>query len=90
MRHYFDKRCASGPKSKDFRPTIKSFLSKKGSGGGSEIILCENEKMVSSQSEVSEVFNELFVNVAKDIGNTSKNCNPEFSDRDFLIYTCLV
>ena len=80
MRHYFYERCAGGPKSKDFWPTIKPFLSKKGSGGGSEIILCENEKMVSSQSEVSEVFNVFFVNVAKDIGNTSKDYNPDFSD----------
>ena len=80
MRHYFYERCAGGPKSKDFWPTIKPFLSKKGSGGGSEIILCENEKMVSSQSEVSEVFNEFFVNVAKDIGNTSKDYNPDFSE----------
>ena len=44
MRHYFYERCAGGPKSKDFWPTIKPFLSKRGSGGGSEIILSENEK----------------------------------------------
>ena len=80
MRHYFYERCAGGPRSKYFWPTIKPFLSKKGSGGGSEIILGENEKMVSSQSEVSEVFNEFFVNVAKDIGNTSKDYNPDLSD----------
>ena len=80
MRHYFYERCAGGPKSKDFWPTIKPFLSKKRSGGGSEIILCENEKIVSSQSEVSEVFNEFFVNVANDIGNTSKDNSPDFSD----------
>ena len=80
MRHYFYERCAGGPKLKDFWPSIKPFLSKKGSGGWSEIILYENEKMVSSKSEVSEVFNEFFVNVAKDIGNTSKDYNPDFSD----------
>ena len=80
MRHYFFERCAGGPKSKDFWPTIKPFLSKKGSDGGSEIILCENDKMISSQPEVSEVFNDFFVNVAKGIGNTKSNYNPDFSD----------
>ena len=34
MRVYFYERCAGGPKSKDFWPTIKPFLSKKGSDGG--------------------------------------------------------
>ena len=41
MRVYFYERCAGGPKSKDFWPTIKPFLSKKGSDGGNEVILCE-------------------------------------------------
>ena len=39
MRIYFYERCASGPKSKDFWPTVKPFLSKNGSVGGSEVIL---------------------------------------------------
>ena len=78
MRHYFFERCSGGPKSKDFWPTIKPFLSKKGSGGGSEIILSENDKIISDQKEVCNVFNSYFVNVAKDIG---KDCTQY--DRDF-------
>ena len=35
---------------------------------------------MSSQSKVSEVLNKFFVNVAKDIGNTSKDYNLDFSD----------
>ena len=71
MRVYFYERCAGGPKSKDFWHTIKPFLSKKGSGGGSDIILCENDKVISDQPEVCTVFNSFFANVAKDIG---KDC----------------
>ena len=78
MRHNFFGRCSCGPKSKDFRPTIKPFLPKKGSGGGSEIILSENDKIISDQKEVCNVFNSYFVNVAKDIG---KDCTQY--DRDF-------
>ena len=36
MRVYFYERYAGGPKSKDFCPTIKPFLSKKGSDGGTK------------------------------------------------------
>ena len=71
---------AGGPKSKDFWPTIKPFLSKKGSDGGNEVILCENEKIVSDQTEVCNIFNKYFVNVAKDIGNNSPQYNQDFSD----------
>ena len=57
MRVYFYERCAGGPKSKDFWPTIKPFLSKKGSDGGSEVILNENDQVISDQAEVCTVFN---------------------------------
>ena len=74
MRVYFYERCAGGPKSKDFWPTIKPFLSKKGSDGGSEVILCEENKVVSDQAEVCSLFNSFFANVATDIG---KDCYIE-------------
>ena len=80
MRVYFYERCAGGPKSKDFWPTIKPFLSKKGSDGGNEVILCENEKIVSDQREVCNIFNNYFVNVAKDIGNDTSQINQDFSN----------
>ena len=80
MRVYFYERCAGGPKSKDFWPTIKPFLSKKGSDGENEVILCENEKIVSDQTEVYNIFNKYFVNVVKDIGNNSPQYNQDFSD----------
>ena len=80
MRVYFYERCAGGPKSKDFWSTIKPFLSKKGSDGVNEVILCENEKIVSDQTEVCNIFNKYFVNVAKDIANNSPQYNQDFSD----------
>ena len=72
MRVYFFERCAGGPKSKDFWPTIKPFLSKKGSDGGSEVILCEVDRVISNQDEVCTIFNSFFANVATDI---SKYCH---------------
>jgi hypothetical protein len=33
------------------------------------IILCENDNIVNDPKEVTEIFNNFFVNVAKDIGD---------------------
>ena len=74
MRVYFFERCAGGPKSKNFWHTIKPFLSKKGSNGGSEVILCQENKVISDQAEVCTLFNSFFANVATDIG---KDCHIE-------------
>ena len=63
------ERCAGGPRSKDFWPTIKPFLSKKGQGDGTPVVLSEGGKVVTDQTEVCTNFNNFFVNVAKDIGN---------------------
>ena len=72
MRVYFFERCAGGPKSKDFWPTIKPFLSKNGSDGGSEVILCDDEGVISDQAEVFTIFYSFFADVATDIG---KDCH---------------
>ena len=59
---------------------IKPFLSKKACGGGNEVILCKKDKIVSEQPEVCELFNDHFVNVAKDIGKSSDHYKDDFSD----------
>jgi hypothetical protein len=69
IKTYFFERCAGGPKSKDFWPTIKPFLSNKGVTDSKHIILQEDDKIVTDQSHVCETFNDFFVNVAKDIGS---------------------
>ena len=37
------------------------------------MIVCEDEKMVTDQTEVCNIFNKYFVNVAKDIGKFTPN-----------------
>ena len=69
IRNYFIERCAGGPKSKHFWPTIKPFLTNKGSHFAKDIILCENDNIINNQTEVTETFNNFFINVAKDIGS---------------------
>ena len=63
----------------DFWPTIKPFLSKSSQGGSSStIVLSEDNKIITDQNEVANIFNNHFVNVAKDIGNIDPGC--DFSD----------
>ena len=69
IKTYFFERTAGGPKSSTFYPTIKPFLSNKGMKSNNSIILCENDKIVNDPKEVTEIFNNFFVNVAKDIGD---------------------
>ena len=57
-----------GPKSDNFWKTIKPYLSKKNVNSNSKIILSENNKLVTDQKEVCEIFNDFFVNVADSIG----------------------
>ena len=82
LRGYFFERCHGGPKSKDFWPTIKPFLSKKGSKDDPTILLNENGKIISDQKEVCDVFNDFFVNVAKDIGS---NCDNDFTEHPSIL-----
>ena len=66
---YFLEQCGGGPKSKDFWPTIKPFLSQKSTiKDDPNIILKEDEKLVSDQNIVSEKMNDFYVNIAQNIG----------------------
>lgn len=73
MNTYFIERCAGGPKSSDFWPTVKPFLTNKAGKCQKETIISENNKLIIKQDEVSEHFNNFFVNVAKNIGNNDIN-----------------
>ena len=67
---YFQERCGGGPKSKDFWPTIKPFLSQKSTKKSDEpIILKESdEKLISDQAKVAEKLNTFYINIAENIG----------------------
>jgi hypothetical protein len=69
VQKYFYERCAGGPKSSDFWPTIKPFLSSKGVKTNNSITLSENNEIVNDPKKVSDIFNDFFINVAKNIGN---------------------
>ena len=80
FNNFPDKRIQPDPILTQKMTTIKPFLSKKGSSGSNEIILSENDRIVSDQTEVCNIFNNYFVTVAKDIGNDSLQFKDDFSD----------
>ena len=68
-----------GPKSKDFWPTIKPFLSQKSTiKDDPSIILKEDEKLISDQNIASEKMNDFYVNIAQNIViNSTLKVNDE-------------
>jgi hypothetical protein len=76
IQEYFDERCIVGTSGKDFWTTVRPFLTNKGSGGQGDIVLQDKESIVSDQKAVCEIFNEHFINVAKDIGD-DEVLNPD-------------
>ena len=74
---YFFERCSGGPKSKDFWPTIKPFLSSKSSKNDCDIILLEKDTLISDQKEVSGLLNDFYINIAREIGIDSQSQDPE-------------
>ncbi|KAK3087255.1 hypothetical protein FSP39_003689 [Pinctada imbricata] len=77
MNDYFIEHCSGGPKSKDFWPTISPFISKKGNTHQKDTELCENETLITHQQEICNIFNDFFVNVAKDIGISETEINED-------------
>ena len=74
---YVIERCAGGPKSKDFWPTVKPFLTNKGNVNQKDTVLSENDVLITKQDEVCEIFNNFFVNVANNIGNNQINVDGD-------------
>ena len=74
---YFLERCLGGSKTKDFWSTVKPFLTNKGTHFQKDTILFEEGKLVNDQQEICDIFNNFFVNVAKNIGENSIPVNSQ-------------
>ena len=86
----FPKRCTGGCKQTEFWKTMKPYnLFKKSCGTQSKIILQDNDKIVTKNVDVAEVFNKFFVNVAQDIGKDytfNKNDHPSLQKIEDKIF----
>ena len=66
-------------------PPSSISCQRRGADGRNEIILCENEKIVSNQTEVCNILNNYFVNVAKDIGNDATQYDQDFLNHPSIL-----
>ena len=57
-------------------------------GGGNEVFLCEEDKIVSVKPEACNIFNKYFINLAKDIGKESDQHKDDFSDHPSIEKNC--
>ena len=56
---------------------MKPFLTNKGNVHQKETVLSENIVLITKQEEVCEIFNDYFVNVAKNIGSSQIKVNDD-------------
>ncbi|KAH3805926.1 hypothetical protein DPMN_134236 [Dreissena polymorpha] len=67
---YFQERCGGGPKSKDFWPTIKPFLSQKPTNKTDNPVILKSAdgQLKSDQHDVANTLDTFDINIAKNIG----------------------
>ena len=83
IKAYFNDKCAEGANNTDFWPTTKPFLTNKGAGGQSTIMVRVNDKIITDPAHVSQHMNDFYVNIASKIGgiidvNQTSECNIDF------------
>ena len=70
IRQYFAEQCSNT--SRDFWITIQPFMSDKHENKGRHISILEDNRIISNDNEVCNVFNDFFVNMAS---NLSEPCH---------------
>ena len=65
---YFKEKLPKGNNVKDFWNYCKPYFTNKGICNDDRIILVENDKILNKDSDISETFNNYFVNITKDLG----------------------
>ena len=78
---YFRERCDGGPKNQSFWKIITPFMSDKSLTHGKQVILQEDDKIISDTNEICEIFNTYFTSVANNIG-FDDNIPPDFYTED--------
>ena len=66
-KQYFAERCEGGPKNQHFWATIKPFISPR-HYANIDIMLCENNSIITESESVAKIFNKYFNEIAEGIG----------------------
>ena len=65
---YFKEKLPKGNNVKDFWNYCKPYFTNKSISNDDRIILVENDKILNKDSDISETFNNYFVNITNDLG----------------------
>ena len=68
LKKHFKETLPKGNNVKDFWNYCKPYFTNKGICNDDRIILVENDKILDKDSDISETFNNYFVNITKDLG----------------------
>ena len=68
QKTYFKENLPKGKDVKDFQNFCKPYVTNKGICDNDRMILVENDKILKKDSDISETFNNYFVNITKDLG----------------------
>ena len=68
QKTYFKENLPKGKDVKDFSNFCKPYVTNKGICDNDRMILVENDKILKKDSDISETFNNYFVNITKDLG----------------------
>ena len=80
---YFRERCHGGTKNQHFWTTVKPLMSNRNTSSSNNIMLMEENEIISDQKLVSEIFNNYFTNIANTIGFTDSL--PEYLTKDSIV-----
>ena len=85
-KQYFTERCEGGPKNQHFWSTIKPFISSR-HDTNIDIMLCENDSIISESETVAKIFNKYFNEIADGIGFNDPI--PENFDKDDILLSMI-
>ena len=75
IKKYFEEKCKEGTRNKDFWKAVKPLFSKYRTKSDS-IPLCENNKIITDDQTVCNIFNSFFKNIGSEIGLQENNEKP--------------
>jgi hypothetical protein len=80
MQKYFEERCSKSTNARDFWQTISPFMSNKNCDSDGNISLYENNQIISDQVEVTNIFNNYFINITKNLSEPDHVLNMNTAD----------
>ena len=84
ISNYLNSKCSDGPRNCNFWKTMKPFLTNKGSKDGSSTMIKTEDTIETKPTEVANLMNNYYVNIATEIGGNINLDQNESSNKDYV------